>query len=539
MMSVAVFLAVFRMVVLPVQFEDRPFAQSQQQLRETVAQAEAYFRRQYGDAAGFQFDIAPVTTLAHPLAWYGANDGTRRDIRLHEAVREAVEAQQGQINFALYDNDADGKVDNVCLLSAGRAEDDGGGEDALWPQMSLLSESGAAFSAGSKRIDRFTLCPEGRLGIFCHETAHVLGLPDFYGSDAASPGLWGTSLMDEGCRRDTPPDFDALAFDLLGLGSSETLAPGHYELRPLLDGRRYLKAPTATEDEYFLFGVRDGGLLVYHIDRSDKPAGHSERYGADLTARERWEKNVINENPEHPCARLMPANPDTPDVSGVPFPQSGVTVFASDTPSAFRSWDGRTGGLALTDIRSLPDGSVAFDVLEPILLTGLSVYQDAATVRWKCADALDDVLGFEIVCRSDAEEEFLQRLGPEAVSFTLEGLQPRTDYTLSVRVLTDAGALFAADENFVTKVYREGSFPYIYLNNTTRNVDGTFPVGSKVPLRVFNATDVQEVRWTFDGRHISPEADGNYTLQRSGRLAATIIHTDGTSETLLKEITLQ
>ncbi|MBO6238850.1 MAG: hypothetical protein J6N50_08640, partial [Bacteroidales bacterium] len=81
--------------------------------------------------------------------------------------------------------------------------------------------------------------------------------------------------------------------------------------------------------------------------------------------------------------------------------------------------------------------------------------------------------------------------------------------------------------------------PYIYLNQIQRNVDGSFPAGSKIPLRVFNATEVEEVRWSLDGKRIEPEADGNFTLRRSGRLAAQILHTDGTSETIFKEITVQ
>ena len=35
---------------------------------------------------------------------------------------------------------------------------------------------------------------------------------------------------------------------------------------------------------------------------------------------------------------------------------------------------------------------------------------------------------------------------------------------------------------------------------------------------------------------IMPEIDGNYTLRRSGTLKAEIIHNDGTTETIIKEI---
>ena len=79
----------------------------------------------------------------------------------------------------------------------------------------------------------------------------------------------------------------------------------------------------------------------------------------------------------------------------------------------------------------------------------------------------------------------------------------------------------------------------IYLADARRNLDGSFPAGSKIPLRVFNTSEVQEVQWTMDGAPVQPEADGMFTLQRSGVLRARILYLDGTSETLMKEITVQ
>ena len=87
-------------------------------------------------------------------------------------------------------------------------------------------------------------------------------------------------------------------------------------------------------------------------------------------------------------------------------------------------------------------------------------------------------------------------------------------------------------------MYRGGSYPYIYLNNTTRNVDGSFPLGTRIPLRVFNATDVEQIRWFFDGVRIQADGDGGFTLRRSGLLKAEILHTDGTSELIVKQITV-
>lgn len=542
MTSLTLLLSVFRMIVLPVEFQDQAFTSTPAQLEATVKQAEQYFNRQFGGGTTFEFSLAPVTTLSHETAYYGANYSERKDVNLGDAVREACTQQQGEVNFAQFDNDSDGAVDNVFLLAAGIGEDDGGGESAIWPQQGWLSSAGGTINIRGKRIDRFAVCSEGRTGIFYHEFGHVLGLPDFYDTDGEDsggwcPGLWDTSIMDEGCRKGLP-DFGAPELELLGIGHGESLAVGHFELAPLGKGQHYLKAATDREGEYFLFACGRDGLYVYHIDRSDNPAGQSARQGREVSAKERWELGEVNDNPEHPCVRLLPADPQARDLAAFPYPQNGIDGFGSDSPTPMRAWDGRAPGLALTGIRRTASGGVSFDVIRPLVLTDFSVYQDAAVVRWEVSKALSGIRGFR-VSWTDGKETTLRDLGPEATSHTLEYLQPRTGYNVSVQVLLDDGSRYSLSDTFVTKAYREGTFPYIYLSNTQRNVDGSFPVGSKIPLRVFNATEVEEVRWSMDGRTIQPEADGNYTLRRSGLLAARIFHTDGTTETIYKEITVQ
>ena len=543
MMLAAILLTVYRMIVLPVQFQDRPLSQTRQEIRATVEQAEAYFNRQYGGQTTFRFELAPVTTLSREAAWYGTDQGGKKDIHLHEAVREAIDKQQGFLNLSLYDNDSDGYVDNICLLTAGPGEQESGKEDDIRPQATRLSDNGGTLRAGEKTIDLFTACPEGRLGLFCHEFGHVLGLKDLYDTDGefsegTSPGLYGLSLMDEGCLKDTPPDFTAAEFELLGLGRCDTLAVKHYDLPSLLEGRTYLKALTPQKDEFFLFGNDNGRLLVHHIDRSDNPAGYSTRLNTELTAQERWEANAVNDNPEHPCAVLIPADPDAPVPDRFAFPRPGVSHFGSDSPVPFRSWRGSTSALALTDIRVQADKSISFDVIEPVLLTDLTVFQDAAILCWQVSDKLQGIQGIE-VSWTDGEEEFHMTLSPQTAGYTLENLKPKTEYSVTVRVHTGDRASFSVSVPLLTKIYREGIFPYIYLNNITRNLDGSFPAGTRIPLRVFNATDVQDVRWTMDGAAINPGPDGRYTLNASGTLKATILHTDGTSEILLKEIIVQ
>ena len=180
---------------------------------------------------------------------------------------------------------------------------------------------------------------------------------------------------------------------------------------------------------------------------------------------------------------------------------------------------------------------MSFEVIEPLTLLDLSVYQDAAVVRWKADPSLIGIQSFA-VSWTDGEESRELVVPPGFTSCTLEGLQAQAAYRFSVQVRMEGGDRYSVDGSFVTKVFRSGTYPYIYLSGTLRNVDGSFPAGSKIPLRVFNATDVEEVEWTLDGERIYPEADGRFTLRRSGMLRARVIHTDGSSESLFKQITV-
>jgi len=513
-------ITIFRLVVIPVQFEDREFAGARAEQERLVAEAEAYFNRQYGEEA-FRFELAPAVKLSRDAAWYGADYPDRRDVHLADAVKEACAAVQGQIELP----------ETVLLLYAGAGQHDSGKANDIYPQQGKTN-TGITFAAA----------PEGQLGIFCHEFGHVLGLPDLYDTDGEQSGgtdrgLWGTSLMDEGCRQAVPPDFGAIEFELLGLGTCEELAPGPQTLAPLLEGRRYLKATTDREGECFLFEARADGLHVFHLDRSDNPAGRSPGHDGELTARDRWDYGIVNDNPAHPCARPVPADPEA---GGLAFPGTGgYSSFGSDSPAAFRAWSGHAPGLALTGIRREGTG-VAFEVLRPLTLLDVMVYQDAAVLRWKADPALTGIGGITVSWSPEGMDGFQSRkLTPDATSCTLEGLQPQTPYRFSIQLHTNARERYSIDGRFATKMLREGTYPYIYLSGATRNVDGSFPPGSKIPLRVFNASEVQAVEWTLNGTPIAPEADGYYTLRRSGTLRARITHTDGTSETLYKEIVVQ
>ena len=76
---------------------------------------------------------------------------------------------------------------------------------------------------------------------------------------------------------------------------------------------------------------------------------------------------------------------------------------------------------------------------------------------------------------------------------------------------------------------------YIYLGKNS-NADGTYKVGTKIPLRVYNATGAEAIEWEFNEEAISPAGDGYFTITEGGVLRATVYWPEGGSDVLEKQI---
>lgn len=112
-------------------------------------------------------------------------------------------------------NEPDGYIDHFQAIHAGEGEEAGGGtlgEDAIWshrwyadyttqgsagPEGNLLG--GKRIGSSNFWIGDYTIEPEnGGLGVFAHEYAHDLGLPDFYDTAGGENGSAFWTLMSSG-----------------------------------------------------------------------------------------------------------------------------------------------------------------------------------------------------------------------------------------------------------------------------------------------------------------------------------------------------
>ena len=548
----------FRVVVIPAAFSDLGFtfdAAHIDDLFNKTAYAfsgargsvKDYLKDQFGESVAFSFDIASPVTLSQGYATYGSDDAQGRDTNPGGLLREACGLSDAEVDFSVYDA--------VYIIYAGGNQADGGADaDHLWPRAAVLESTEAITLDGASirpyaMSSELMLCSDGSMtlssiGPICHEMSHLMGLPDLYdtdydGSGGRDAGLRTLSLMADGCYNNdgrTPPVLCSAELDYLGLESAETLMQGELTLPPLSSGRRFLRLSGSVPDEYYLFEARSregwdmyigcSGLAVYHIDRSGHPAGYSTRYDRVLTASERWQYNEVNARPDYPCCDLVEAVPEAAGTAGLLFPEEGRDALSEFTSPALAFRWGGSHGYSLSGITQTSEG-VIFTVNGPVKVSSMDIFQDAAIFTWTAEGAMAGSPCRVLVHRSGAETLIQTLLEPSEdgfYHFTAEGLLPLTDYTLELVYGSGEGAL-STNCPFSTKAVAGKTF--IYMSE-----------GGRIPLRVYNAADVDYVQWTLDGKAVKTGYDGYFTLPPAGELRAHVHYKDGREEILVKRLGL-
>ena len=592
-------------LVILVEFKDVSMTHTQEDFIEMLTRegydrhgargsAMDYFNTMFRGDFRFEFTVSPVVTLDHSIRYYFANDADGQDRNPAQAVSDACRKAHDEygIDFSSFDDDGDGRVDNVIVFVAGRDEAEHPDEEKwIWSHSWSLQSAGITCELDGKRVDTYAATSELRLddetggdrfatiGTFCHEFSHTFGLPDLYdtdygGSGGLANGIFSTiDLMDAGNYNgggNLPPHYSAIEYHILGLGTCEDILPGEHVLEPISERRRYLKYETGNEGEYYLFECRDNtdgwdreiggkGLLVYHIDQSGNLAGFSDLTGITLTAKERWSPyiNQVNANPVHECARLITATPGVKAFTSsgyssgnqirVFYPQNSYKAFTPQTDPPFKSWSGREASLSIVNIALTGDGSVSFTVLDnregsipSVSEHHEEVFQDGAILQWTASDpSFTGIAVVEWKASGNDKTESIEvtPYSPGKYALVLDGLAARTSYRAEIRFKREDLYGETASVSFMTRSIPENGIAFIVLPPAGEN--GTYPSGTELPLHVCNIRDVEHVDWTLDGRSITVGANGYYTLTKSGTLKAAVTRKNGHKDFIVKEITVK
>ena len=324
------------------------------------------------------FDVYGPVTLDNTMEYYGANNSYGNDKSPQLMAVHACNALDSTVNFADYDTDGDGSIDNVYIFYAGYGENYSGTDpNCIWPHAWYVKSGAGLYKKyDSKYLDRYACSneymfgydkPEG-IGTFCHEFSHVVGIADLYdtvygSAEAATPGSY--DIMDMGSYNNdgrTPSSYSIFERNAHGWADIEVISEEDAEdisLEAVTSSNKGYMIRTSATNEFFLLENRQKtswdkyipghGMLIWHID-----------YNATT-----WNNNEPNNDVDHQHVDIEEANRLTnvynnSVMAGYPYPgTTGNTTFTGTTTPGFVTWDGSAINIALTEIAE-EDGVISF-----------------------------------------------------------------------------------------------------------------------------------------------------------------------------------
>lgn len=256
-----------------------------------------YIENSYG-----QFDVISTIsgwyTANNNFSYYSANTGANAYVLVGEAVAKA----DPYVDYSQYDNDGDGWVDALYVVHAGPGAEAlpvAVRDNYIWSHASGISSQ----LRDGVYISGYSTEPEdGKIGVFCHEFGHVIGLPDLYDYTYLSSGVGEWCCMAGGSwgHRDSadvsgssPTHFSAWCKQELGWIDPVNLKHNNLDLQiPPVENSpvayRLWDNGDSTGSQYFLvenrqnigfdsgftrrqlnYGLPRGhGLLIWHVDES-------------------------------------------------------------------------------------------------------------------------------------------------------------------------------------------------------------------------------------------------------------------------------
>ncbi len=291
--------------------------------------------------------------MTNPNGYNTDADKQTREMTLLKNATESIKSQIEATGLD-FDNDNDGKIDNICYIIQGAVQ---GWSDLLWPHMWALYTYDVRISGARVWNFNFQLSQSFGVSVLCHEMSHSIGFPDLYRyvNTTISPvGKWDVM----GSNTSPPQSHTAYTKEKYGrwfTGITEISTTGRYTLAPLsTDGYAAykIKSPNSTS-EYFVVEYRKAegmfesalpgsGLIIYRVTPS------------------------LNGNSQGPPDEIYVFRPNgTAAVngeinSGFYSSESGKTIFnATSNPSCTLS-NGAAGGIEITNVGSA-GATISFD----------------------------------------------------------------------------------------------------------------------------------------------------------------------------------
>ena len=271
-------------VLILVEFKDLNHTKSKSDTTNLLfSRVNSYFTESSYNITWITGDSTDWLKLANNLAYYGADSGDSIDVKGEQLIRDSINIANPYVNFKLYKH--------VMIVHAGYGQEASHVSNDIWSSHYYISPPIYADGVG---IDDISVVPEAEVsgfdptGVYAHEFAHGLGMPDLYNEadpNAEYVGRW--DLMALGTSNGIPPGSSPAQFTAWGkvkLGWTnrvQSVATNTYvnvTLNPLEDPGAVLHAVKlpVTSTTYYLIEVRkqvgfdqylpSGGVLVSFVD---------------------------------------------------------------------------------------------------------------------------------------------------------------------------------------------------------------------------------------------------------------------------------
>ena len=384
-----------------------------------------YFKAQSYGQFKLDFDVVGPYKADHSMVYYGAQMGNSHDSRPYELIWEGCVQADADVNFADYDWDGDGEVDQIFVIYAGYGENYDTTEDNLfanciWPhesQLKYYSIEGMTLLDNVK-INTYACSSELRgidgenlngIGAACHEFSHSIGLPDFYDTNGNNFGMSTWDVMDQGCYNNdsrTPSGYTSYERMFAGW-----LTPKELNNMTRIEGMKALEEkPEAyilynekNKNEYYLLENRQKigfdaslyghGLLVLHVDYDETV----------------WSSNSVNVNSSRQRLTIIPADNELryalQSLAADPFPGTkNVTELTNySTPAATLYNDNVDGSKLMSkpidNIKESDDGLISFVACRPEM--AIPVQEEAKAIDGEASvtlswSAVSGAIGYEL-----------------------------------------------------------------------------------------------------------------------------------------------
>lgn len=307
----------------------------------------------------------------HPYSHYtagasGTGNGFPRNVPglLQEVLTKYCAAN----SIAPFDADGDGFIDGLFLVHAGGGAetepDEAKRRDMIWSHKWVLP---ATFQRNGVRAFAYFTAPEdGRLGVFAHEFAHFLGLPDLYDTTYRSRGVGAWCLMAGGSwggGGDAPARLSAWCLARLGwIKPKKASGKKTLQLPPIAGDKKAchrINIPGGPASEYFLIENRAkagrdrelpaGGLAVWHVDESQSANTNPAAYRVAIVQADGKRDLELNRN-----------GGDAGDI----FPGRGGVTAVSGSATAHPNLRTNSGAATRLELKSIKvtGGTVSVEV---------------------------------------------------------------------------------------------------------------------------------------------------------------------------------